>query len=201
MANETADRIISGASELFFEYGFGKVTMDEIANHVGLTKKTLYNHFPTKLKLMAAVIEASVQSILKGLNAIAADRTKSFMAKMERMMEFIYQELVTRRLTFFENFQQYYVNHYEKPVQVIKERILSLIEQLVAESEEQHIIRPEVKREVIPYMYLNMLYGLIGMYKNTRVPVHPGELLVESLKSTLFGIFVRTGKTRDGEEP
>jgi len=194
MTNETAERIVSGASELFFEYGFSKITVDEIANHVGLTKKTVYNHFPTKLAIMVSVIETNVGSILKGLASIAAAKSLDFFSKMERMMEFIYHELGMKRLTFFESFQQYYIKNHEKPVQVIKERIISLIEQLIGESEQARLIKPGVKKSIIPYIYINMLYGLVGLYKDTRVPVHPGELLVESMKSTFFGILNDPGK-------
>ena len=194
MVNETADRIILGAADLFFEQGFAKVTMDEIARHTRLSKKTLYNHFPTKLALMASVIENSVQSILRGLNDIAADLNQDFLSKMERMMEFIYQELGLKRLNFFENFQRYYASDNEKPVQVIKERIISLIKQLIREAEEKNLIQPGVDKNVLPWVYLNMLYGLVELYKSSRVPVHPGELLVESLKITFFGILTAKGK-------
>ncbi len=46
------EKIIRKAREMFFRYGFKDVTMDEIARGVGISKKTLYQHFPAKEALL-----------------------------------------------------------------------------------------------------------------------------------------------------
>ena len=45
---ETRDRILAAAEELFMRYGFKSITMDEIARHLGVSKKTIYQHFEDK---------------------------------------------------------------------------------------------------------------------------------------------------------
>lgn len=45
---EQERRIISVAEELFFRYGFARVTTEEIARNAGISKKTLYAHFASK---------------------------------------------------------------------------------------------------------------------------------------------------------
>ena len=42
-------KIISKSEELFLSLGFKNVTMDEIANAMGISKKTIYAHFPNKV--------------------------------------------------------------------------------------------------------------------------------------------------------
>jgi AcrR family transcriptional regulator len=44
------DVIIEKASKLFLQLGFKSVTMDDLAVSLGISKKTLYIHFKTKLK-------------------------------------------------------------------------------------------------------------------------------------------------------
>jgi AcrR family transcriptional regulator len=39
---EIRNRILKAAEERFFRFGFSKVTMDEIASELGMSKKTLY---------------------------------------------------------------------------------------------------------------------------------------------------------------
>ena len=53
---ETRDRILSAAEELFMRYGFRSITMDEIARHLGVSKKTIYQHFADKDEIVCQCI-------------------------------------------------------------------------------------------------------------------------------------------------
>ena len=44
-------KILKTAVDMFLNYGFKSVTMDDIANEMGISKKTIYVHFPNKTKL------------------------------------------------------------------------------------------------------------------------------------------------------
>ena len=48
--------ILKKASELFIKYGFKNVTMDEIANDLGISKKTIYANYENKSELVEAVV-------------------------------------------------------------------------------------------------------------------------------------------------
>jgi AcrR family transcriptional regulator len=52
----TRQRIIDAAYDLFWRAGFARSSMDGIAAHAGLTKRTLYAHFRSKDDLLAAVL-------------------------------------------------------------------------------------------------------------------------------------------------
>ena len=45
---EALTKILSSAVELFTQYGFKAITMDDIARRAGISKKTLYQHFANK---------------------------------------------------------------------------------------------------------------------------------------------------------
>jgi AcrR family transcriptional regulator len=53
----TQQRILDRAGELFHQFGFKRVTMDDIAHQLGMSKKTLYQHIPGKDALVEAFIE------------------------------------------------------------------------------------------------------------------------------------------------
>lgn len=54
----TRQRILESAYGLFYREGFGRMSMEAVAEDAGLTKRTLYNHFASKDDLLAAVLEA-----------------------------------------------------------------------------------------------------------------------------------------------
>lgn len=45
---EPLTKILSASAELFRQYGFKSITMDDIARRAGISKKTLYQHFANK---------------------------------------------------------------------------------------------------------------------------------------------------------
>jgi AcrR family transcriptional regulator len=53
---ETKERIIEGAEELFSMYGIKSVTMDSLANQLGISKRTIYEIFADKDDLLIAVL-------------------------------------------------------------------------------------------------------------------------------------------------
>lgn len=50
--------ILSAAEETFLNAGYGAATMEEIAKRAGMSKKTLYQHFPDKAAVFEAMIRA-----------------------------------------------------------------------------------------------------------------------------------------------
>jgi AcrR family transcriptional regulator len=49
-------RILHASRVYFFTYGYSKVRIDEIAAEIGISKKTLYNHFDSKEALLREVL-------------------------------------------------------------------------------------------------------------------------------------------------
>lgn len=54
--------IISESDKLFCQYGFKSVTMDDIAKHLGMSKKTIYSHFRDKNEIVNIVIQTKLNS-------------------------------------------------------------------------------------------------------------------------------------------
>ena len=58
---EPKERIIKEARVLFFKLGIRSVTMDDIAAQVGMSKKTLYQHFADKDELVDNLVDGEVE--------------------------------------------------------------------------------------------------------------------------------------------
>ncbi len=65
------EKIIDKASELFLSLGFKSVTMDEIANELGISKKTLYKYFSNKLALVEETTSKFHESCFLGIETIS----------------------------------------------------------------------------------------------------------------------------------
>src|SRR5882724_9580255 len=69
-AEATRARILDTAYQLFYERGFGRISMDAVAARAGVTKRTLYNHFTSK--------DALLGEILKRQSALSVERIRSW---------------------------------------------------------------------------------------------------------------------------
>jgi AcrR family transcriptional regulator len=70
-----AEVIVDAASRLFLAPGPGRVSMDDLARALGMSKKTIYRHFPDKLSLMTAVLDRQFGAIERTL-ATAAEESE-----------------------------------------------------------------------------------------------------------------------------
>ena len=51
-----ADRLVEAAAQVFLDRGFDGATMDAIARAAGVTRRTLYAHYPTKEAVFSAAV-------------------------------------------------------------------------------------------------------------------------------------------------
>ena len=77
------EQVIEAARRLFHQFGFKKVSMDEIAKEAGVTKKTIYMYFGSKEELLKYFIQEEI-----------------------RNMEDIVEKVETQQLDFFETVNQ-----------------------------------------------------------------------------------------------
>ena len=58
-----AERILAAADKLFYRQGIRAVGVDAVAAEAGVSKRTLYNHYPSKDALIAAYLTARFQPL------------------------------------------------------------------------------------------------------------------------------------------
>lgn len=68
---ETKDKILEGVESLFMKYGVRSVTMDDIARHLAISKKTLYQHFADKDDMVYKMSENFLERAFKQYEEIA----------------------------------------------------------------------------------------------------------------------------------
>jgi AcrR family transcriptional regulator len=74
------ERIIEGAAELFRTYGIKSVTMDTLANHLGVSKRTIYELFADKDELLEGVLKLMAQKQKELVERILAGSENSIFA-------------------------------------------------------------------------------------------------------------------------
>lgn len=66
-AGQFDERILQVATSLFLDRGFGRTTLDLVAQHAEVGKSSLYARYPSKGALFAAVVSRSIQTMFDHL--------------------------------------------------------------------------------------------------------------------------------------
>ena len=84
---ERADVIVQAACRLFLAPGLARVSMDDLARELGMSKKTIYRHFPDKRSLLTAVLDRQFAGIERALAAAAEEtRGRPFDVRVRRFL-------------------------------------------------------------------------------------------------------------------
>jgi TetR/AcrR family transcriptional regulator, cholesterol catabolism regulator len=88
-------QILSIAKDLFLRHGFKAVTVDDIARHAGVSKKTLYEHFTDKDQLVLKALELVEKYFEESECAVSKDSPNAVAEAVSHMqvMEYFLRNL------------------------------------------------------------------------------------------------------------
>lgn len=70
--DDTRDKILKSARQIFSRYGYKKATVDEIARNARKVKGAVYYYFANKEEIFEAVVKMELAIMLEGLNKVIA---------------------------------------------------------------------------------------------------------------------------------
>ena len=152
--------ILKAARERFAQYGFAKVTMDEIAADVEMGKASLYYYFPTKKDLFRAVITQEQSQFISTIENILAKDISVSRKLVEYVEERIgvFQELLnlgTLNVHSYFDKKSIYKSLFEN----FHAQELKLMEKLIEEGKQNGEFKKSLPEEV-PQLILHILQGL-----------------------------------------
>ena len=150
------ERIIEGGEELFLKAGIKSVTMDNIARHLGMSKKTIYQFFKDKNELIMALVKKKLQDDEDQMNVIIS-RSENVIEEMINMMKC--SEDIFSRINpiVIHDLQKYHADAW-KQFQVFKTEVLvHTLEQLLAKGIKQGYIRPDIDVKILARMRVSQV--------------------------------------------
>lgn len=96
-------QLLAVALEVFVEQGYHSASMDEISDRAGVSKPVLYQHFPGKLDLYLALLEASADRVVESVRealASTTDNKRRVQATMAHWYDYVSEESAAFRLVF-----------------------------------------------------------------------------------------------------
>ena len=172
------EKIIHKSAELFLTLGFKSVTMDDIAQEMGISKKTIYVHFANKTKLVEAVTFELFETICDGIDCIC-DASKNPIEELYDIKMFVMHHLKNEKSSPQFQLKKYYPMIYD----ALKLKQFGKMHESVKESLQMgvdtELFRPKINVDFISRMYFN---GMTGIKDNSIFPqeIYSMDYLMES---------------------
>lgn len=129
--SKTRELFVDAAKKLFVKNGYDETTMIDIAKEAGLSRRTLYAYYESKVEVFQAVINHEVEKVIMQLQAIE----ELNIAAPQKIVEFIFsyfrsiKEMVERNGTlksgFFRN--SWGLEHFRKEFDTKQKQMLQAI--------------------------------------------------------------------------
>jgi len=189
------EQILKAATEMFLNLGFKSVTMDDLANRLGISKKTIYSHFENKTCLVAESSRNLFKRICTGIESIC-QCGKDPIEEMYEVMEFVSQQLKNEKASPQYQLQKYYPDiHREmthKKFELVKEHVQNNIEKGVALG----LYRDNLNTEFITRIYFAGTNSLKEQEIFPEQQFDKSELMRQFLEYHLRGIVTPKGRQK-----
>lgn len=152
------EKILAVATDLFLNYGFKSVTMDDIANKMGISKKTIYQNFATKTKLVEATTMHTFEKISNGIDHICA-LDKNPIEEVYEIKRFVMSHLKDEKASPQYQLQKYYPNIYKILNHKQFEMMMTCVKENLARGIAQNLYRDTIDIDFIAIIYFhNMIF-------------------------------------------
>ena len=153
------EKIIKKAEELFLTLGFKSITMDDIANAMGISKKTIYTHFANKTELVEVVTFEALDQIHQGIDKIKETSTNPIEELYEVKM-FVMTYLKNEKVSPQFQLKKYYLRIYDLLQIKQFEKMNSCVIDSLKKGIDTGLFRAEINLEFISRMYFSGFNGI-----------------------------------------
>ena len=172
------EKIIKKAGELFINLGFKSVTMDDIANALGISKKTLYKYFSNKHSLVEETTSTMHDSCLIGIESITNQGFNAIEENFEikKMFKEMFQNASSSPIY---QLKKYYPKIHEKTME--KEIVLfsECIKENFKKGIQQGYYRKDINIELVTKFYFSLVFSIHeNTIENHKIPKLEQEVLV-----------------------
>lgn len=191
-------RIVGAARRYFFTHGFRGVTMDDLARELGMSKKTLYAAFTSKIELLRAVVLHKLQEVDADLERATAGAPKDVVASLQGLLA------VVRRHT--EEIQPPFVRDLSREApelfKLIEGRRRQIIERYFGRifnaGRRSGVIRRDLSTRLMIEMLMGLTEAIINPPKMQELGLSPQSGYMSIMTVVFDGLLTEKGRLLRG---
>ncbi|MCH8535740.1 MAG: TetR/AcrR family transcriptional regulator [Flavobacteriaceae bacterium] len=189
------EKILNKSAELFLEYGFKSVTMDEIATELAVSKKTIYTYFNNKSKLVEEVSKFVTHQIHQQIDTVIAQQLNPIDELFE-IKRTVMKRLKDEKSSPQYQLEKYYPEIYQWCRKSQFNKMLDCVKDNVNRGISGGWYRPEIHRIFTVRIYISGMFNLKDEAFFKATDLSQKQLYEEFLKYHMRSIVTDQGLER-----
>ena len=191
---ERKERILTKAEELFQQHGYSKVTMEEIAADLGVSKKTLYHFFPNKRELMRELMTDRQVQFMEHIDGIWGRNDLSFLGKVRSILDFASER--ASEINKLPDIQRVEPELWRELHDFKKGKIFEKVRAIIEAGFETGVFRSDVDKDILLLVYMHAAESIVNQETLSELPCTGGQAFEAISKIIFEGILTEEGRTK-----
>lgn len=175
--------------------GFFKTTMDEVADELSVSKKTIYKCFPSKGKLVEEIADSIITEISSEMASIIDDSETDVVSKFVKILDAYNRRIVCCSERWYRDLELHAPHVWKKIESVRSQRIYESLGKLIKQGRRENLIEnfpPEIV--IASFIATVKAVGNPAFLMENKFTMH--EAARYSFELMLNGILTEEGKRR-----
>ena len=190
--NNDHENILLKVRQLYMKYGIKSITMDEVSNELGISKKTLYQFVADKDELVGKVLDYEIE-IRQNQIFNCSKSSYNAVEELLEISEFMNRLIRDQNPATEHDLKKYYPHHYQKILKARREGVYSYILMNLKKGKEEGLYREELDAEIIAKLYLSRSESIHLNDLFTVEEYTSWELFLELITYHIRGIATKKG--------
>ena len=190
--HSTQDKIIVHAATLYAENGCKAITMDDIANSLGMSKRTIYENFPDKATLLKACLnyffeqhELDIQQILQSSDNI--------IGAIFKILENTSNLFFRIKFDFINEIHKYYPDVYSSTVEHFTQKYLESTNKMLQKGQQDGIVRKDLDTMVLSVLFNEVSIWIVHKDIFADYGIHKKSAMHTCMSCITRGMFTEKG--------
>lgn len=187
------DKLLKGAEELFMRYGVRSVSMDDIARHLGVSKKTLYQYFADKDDIVESVTRAHLERERLQFQTIS-DESKNSVEELVKLSICLKENFRGINPSLLFDMQKYHYKAWKVWLDFKYNFIRQSIMRNLQQGMEEGYFRPELNTDILVTMRLEVVQMAFDHQVFPREQYSLPEVQMHLFDHFVHGLLTEKGK-------
>ena len=155
-------KVLLSARNLFFSFGYSKVTMDELASELNMSKRTLYQLYNSKNRLLEAVIYDFFQEFQENINKIINNQNKNALVSLKQIISLIQKQTTKFSIHGFEDIRKNNPQAWQLISSLREKMFNSRLREILNRAKKENNLREDIDVEIIILIILNTIQSVVN---------------------------------------
>jgi AcrR family transcriptional regulator len=187
-------RIVAVAQKHLLTYGYTALTMDDLAHELGMSKKTLYLHFPGKDAIIGKVIDGIGCAARAEMDTILGNPRLTFAQKLRAIVDVVAPRMALLNPAMMRELQRYAPKIFQKIDELRQKNIPYVFGRLFRDGIAEGAVRPDLDPDFAALFWLQAVRGMVHPDTLAHTGLTTQQTLVKSLELFTGGLLTPAGR-------